>query len=285
MNEKALLTALSRSGKSASKEQVEGLFSRLNFLESRRRYGLLLKNLETANDENNFAASVLEATIAFQFESAGFELEYEVNQDQDNESSIDFRWRTSSGKTVYIEARFLQQDRATTDSIERQLQTKNVYEVSKDGDDEKRDIIRVQQVILEKVQKRNGTPTKFLTTHRDAFNVVAVDVSQIILRMFDSHDCKLVTEGDPAVPPVCRRDIFGLFQNPSSEYSEQSKSFSHIRETLHGVLFLFKKPRGESFNYSLERFLAWNPNLVDKDSARAICSEIEPALPRIKHKP
>src|SRR5260370_28523390 len=145
MNEKALSAAILKSAKLASNDQVKGLLSKLNFLESRQRYGRLLKNLEAANDENNLAALVLEATMAFQFESAGFELEYEVSQDQENESSIDFRWRTASGKTVYIEARFLQQDRATTDSIKRQLQKENVYEFAKDGDDEKRDIIRVQQ--------------------------------------------------------------------------------------------------------------------------------------------
>ncbi len=288
MDEKTLLAVISRSGKHASNDEVKKLLSKLTLLESKQRYGQLLKNLETANDQNNFAASVLEATIAFQFESVGLGLEYEVNQNRDNESSIDFRWRTTSGKAVYIEVRLLQQDRATSDLIQRQLQVEKFYAVSKDEDDEKRDIIRVQQVILEKVQKSDGTPTKFLTMHQDAVNVVAVDISQIILRMFDSYDCKLVTEGDPGVPPVCRRNIFGLFQNPSAEDPEHihslAKSFSHVRETLHGVLFLFRRPKTESLNYSLERFLAWNPNLVDKDSASAICTEIEPALPLLTEK-
>ena len=108
------------------------------------------------------------------------------------------------------------------------------HEILKDGNDERQDIIRVQQAILEKVQKRDGTPTKFLNLHEDAVNLVAVDISQIILGMFDSDDCKLVTLGDPSVPSVNRRGIFGLFQEPRPEYPAHIQSlaqaYSHISE-------------------------------------------------------
>ncbi len=283
MDEKTLLAAITKSGwNGASHEHVEGLLSKLDFLESKGRYGGLLTNLEKANDKNNFAASVLEATIAFQFESAGIELEYEIRQGPDSGSSIDFRWATASGRTVYIEVRLLQQDKATTDSIEGQLQIGNVYGISKDGGDEKQDIIRLQQVILGKVQERDGTPTKFLTMRQEAVNIVAIDISQIILGMFDSQDCKLVTLGDPSVQPINQRGIFGLFQDSKPGYPEYirslARSYGHIRKSLHGVLFLFRQPKTELFNYSVERFLAWNPSLISQDSARAICNEIEPAL-------
>jgi len=287
MDEKALLVAITKSGwKGAWEEQVKGLASKLDFLKSSGRYGRLLTKLETANDKNNFAASVLEATIAFQFESRGIELEYEVRQDPNSGSSIDFRWTTASGRTVYIEVRLLQQDKATTDSIEGQLQIGNVYEISKDGDDEKNDIIRVQQAILGKVQKREGTPTKFLAMDNGAINVVAVDISQIILRMFDSEDCKLVALGDHSVQPPDRRSIFGLFQESMPGHLEHirslARSYDHIRNTLHGVLFLFRQPKTELFNYSIERFFVWNPRLINRDTARAICNQVGPALPLMK---
>jgi hypothetical protein len=247
-----------------------------------------LANVAAANDKNNFVASVLEGTIAFQFESARIELDYEIRQDPDSDSSIDFCWKTDLRKTVYFEVRLLQQDRATIDSIKRQLQIGSVYAVSKDGDDEKQDIVRAQQVILEKVQKKDGTPTKFLTTHNDAINIVAVDISQIILGAFDRDDCRLVTLGDPSVQPVNQRGIFGLFQAPLPEYPEYiqsiANSYAHIRQTLHGVLFLFRNPKDELFNYSLSRYIAWNPALIDEATARTICSEIEVALPLIKEK-
>lgn len=162
------------------------------------------------------------------------------------------------------------------------------HEILKDGNDERQDIIRVQQAILEKVQKRDGTPTKFLNLHEDAVNLVAVDISQIILGMFDSDDCKLVTLGDPSVPSVNRRGIFGLFQEPRPEYPAHIQSlaqaYSHIRKTLHGVLFLFRRPKTELFDCSLQRFIAWKPALISEDDAKAICKEIETALPLLARK-
>jgi hypothetical protein len=245
-----------------------------------------LANLKGANDKNNFTASVLEATIAFQFESVGIELQYEIRQDAEDESSIDFCWKTKSGKTVYIEVRLLQQDKATADSISSQLDARNMYAISKDGDDERDDIVRVQKVVLEKVQKKDGSPTKFLTAHQDAINLVAVDITQIILGAFDVDDCKLVALGDPSVPDINRRGVFGLFQETHPAYpaliQSLAQSFNHIKKTLHGVLFLFRLPKTELFNFSVERFLAWNPSLITEETAREICTEIETALPLLR---
>lgn len=283
------MTSITNSGwTGAWEDQIKGLLSKLDFLEKTGRYSKLLANLIGANDKNNFAASALEATIAYQFESAGIPLRYEIKQVADNEGSIDFCWKIASGKTVYIEVRLLQQDKATADSIAEQLNAQNAYTVLKDGDDEKRDIVRVQQVILEKVQKKDGTPTKFLTMRQDAINLVAVDISSIILGMFDFDDCKLAASGDPAVSDVNRRQVFGLFQDPKPEYPPHiqslAQSFAHIRKTLHGVLFLFRKPKTELFNYSIKRFLAWNPNLIKEETAREISKELDAPLPVLKKK-
>ncbi len=287
MDEKTLLAAITKCGwKGAWEDQVKGLLSKLGLLERTGRYSKLLANLKGANDKNNFTALVLEATIAFQFESAGIELQYEIKQDAEDESSIDFCWKSRSGKTVYIEVRLLQQDKATADSISSQLDARNVYAISKDGDDERQDVVRVQQVILEKVQKKDGSPTKFLTSHQDAVNLVAVEISQIILGTFDVDDCKLVTLGDPSVSPVNRRQVFGLFQETEPGYPDfvqsLAQSFNHLKKTLHGVLFLFRLPKTELFNFSVQRFLAWNPSLTKEETAREICREIETALPLLK---
>lgn len=289
MDEKTLETAITNSGwKGAWDDQIKGLLSKLDLLEKTGRYNKLLANLIGTNDKNNFTASVLEATIAYQFESAGLPLQYETKQVANDESSIDFCWRTPSGKAVFIEVRLLQQDKATADSIAAQLNAQNRYALLKSGENEQQDVVRVQQVILEKVQKKDGTPTKFLTMQQDAINLVAVDISSIILGMFDFDDCKLVTLGDPSVSAINRRGIFGLFQEHSSEYPARiqslAQSFAHIRKTLHGVLFLFRKPKTELFNYSLERFLGWNPGLIKEETAREICKELDAPLPLLKKK-
>ncbi len=231
-------------------------------------------------------ASILEVTFAYQFGSAGIELGYEVKQDPSLPSSVDFRWNVSPGLTVYIETRLLQQDKATTNLIEGQLRAVNAWSVAKDGDDEQKDIIRVQQVILEKVQKEDGTPTKFFLRDQGTINIVAVDISQIILGMFDHDDCLLVGQGDPAVAPVCQRGVFGLFQELRPEYPDRirvlAESYAHIKKTLHGLLFLFKRPKQEPFNYSLEHFLVWNPSLMNKTDAAEIAEQIKRAMPLYK---
>jgi len=283
----ALEATILRSGwPGVWEDQLDGLWLKIQLLASKGKYRRLLSNIEKANDRNNFVASALEATIAFQCESAGIQLEYEIKQNPSHKSSVDFRWNSASGQTVYIEVRLLQQDRGTTESIEGQLQAGNLWSVAKDGDAEQQDIIRAQQVILEKVQQRDGTPTKFLVRDQHTVNVVAIDISQIILGTFDQYDCLLVGRGDPAVPAICRREIFGLFQEAWPEYPSRfqilAKSYAHLKETLHGILFLFRLPKRESFNYSLEHFLVWNPTLIDERTAATISEQIKLALPLYK---
>ncbi len=287
MNRQTLSTAITRSGwKGAWEDQIDGLLSKLEFLANKGRYSRLMANIETANNRSNFMASVLEATIAFQFESVGIELAYEIKQNPAHASSIDFRWITVSGDTVFIEARLLQQDKTTVDSIESQLQRQNFWAVAKDGTDEQSDIIRVQQAILEKVQKKDGVQTKFVSKVQGNINIVAIEVSQIILGAFDRHDCLLVAQGDPSVPLVFRRGIFGLFQEPFPAYPDHiqllGKSYTYLRQTIHGILFLFRHPRMESFNFFLSQFMIWNPSIMREERARAISGEIEPALPTFK---
>lgn len=287
MDKQALEDAMTRSGwPQVWEDQLDGLWSKIEHLPSRRGFQRLLSNIRSSNDKSNFVASVLEVTFAYQFESAGIELDYEVKQDPSHPSSVDFRWKVSPKLTVYIETRLLQQDKATTDSIECQLHAANAWSVAQDGDDDQKDIIRVQQVIREKVQKEDGTPTKFFLRDQGTINIVAVDISQIILGMFDHDDCLLVGHGDPAVAPVCQRGVFGLFQELRPEYPDRiralAESYSHIKETLHGLLFLFKRPKQERFNYSLEYFLVWNPSLMNKADAAEICDQIKRAMPLYK---
>jgi hypothetical protein len=287
LDKHALKAAIIRSGRPGVwEDQLEGLWSKIQLLVTKGKYRRLLSNIENANDWSNFVASALEVTIAFQFESAGIQLDYEIKQDPSHNSSVDFRWNTATGETVYIEVRLLQQDRDTTESIEGQLQVGNAWSVAKNGEAERQDIVRVQQVILEKVQKKDGAPTKFLLRDQGTVNIVAIDISQIILGAFDQYDCLLVGQGDPSVPLICRREIFGLFQEPRPEYPDHirasAKSYAHLKETLHGILFLFRLPKREPFNYSLEQFLVWNPALIDEDSAAAISEQIKLALPLYK---
>lgn len=274
MDKATLVAAIQNSGGAGqTDDQVDGLLTKLAYLEHAGRYGKLLASVASANDKSNLLAAIFEVTFAFHFERAGLPLEYEVKQDDDNSSSIDFVQRLASGISVYFEARLLQQDNATRESIKEQLQKSCFYRIAMNGKDEHDAIVRLQRVILSKVQKHDGTPTKFLRVAADVVNIVVVDVSDLIAGAIDVHDCLLSTHGDPAVPEDCRRGIFGLFQEPSPEYPEPiqavAKSYEHIRSTLSAVLFLFKSRGSGVLDYRLEHYITWNPKLVDRVSSNA----------------
>jgi len=283
--EKSILTdAVKNSGGARQLgDEIDGILDKINFIEDIGKYSKLIRSISSANDKSNFLADVFEATFAFQFESSGLPLEYEVKQSATNSSSIDFLRRVDSGLSIYLEARLLQQDYMTNQSISDQLDTSPFYQIAKNGNDDHDSIVRLQNVILGKVQKKDGTPIKFLTVEDGIVNIVVIGVSELILGAIDIYDCLLSTHGDTYVAEDYQRGIFGLFQRPSTEYpihiQNVAKSYEHIRNTLSGVLFAFKESNGGLLNYNLEHYMICNPNLVDQELSKKICSEITQAIP------
>lgn len=282
MDKRALHTIVEKFG-GTHDDEIEGLLKKLNYIENTGKYGKLLKSISSANDKSNFLADVFEATFAFQFEALKLSLGYEVKQDATDDSSIDFLRRMGSGISIYLEARLLQQDNSTDQSIRSQLENSNFYQIAMNGNDDHNSIIRLQNVILSKVQKKDGTPTKFLRVDKNIVNIVVIDVSDLILGTIDLYDCLLATHGDPYVEEVYRRGIFGLFQEPLSGYPQEIKeiaiSYEHIRNTLNGVLFLFKSKNSGLLDYTLEHYLIWNPILTNHAHVEEVCSEIKRAIP------
>ena len=284
MNRTTLLDAIRNSGGTEQPDtEIDGLLAKLQLLEDTGKYARLLASIASANDKSNFLSAILEVTFAFQFERSGFPLYYEVQQDDGSNSSIDFLQRTASDISIYFEARFLQQDNATGESIREQLHGTGFYRVAMNGEAEHDAIVRLQSVILSKVQNSDGNPIKFLRTSNGIVNIVVIDVSDMLLGAIDLHDCLLSTHGDPYVDEIFRRGIFGLFQEPLSGYPERintiARSYEHIRSVLNGVLFLFKSNDSGSLDYRLEHYMIWNPALSDQDMAQEVCGVIGSAIP------
>jgi len=284
LDKQSLIDAIARSGgKQHALDEADTLWAKLDCLQQTGRYGLLLSQLAKANDKSNFLALVLEVNFAYQFELQGLELTYEVKQDAQEKSSIDFLRTTSDGDSVYFELRLLQQAQPIADSISAQLQKCKMYRVFMDGQDEQGEIVRIQHTILSKVQDEKGNPTKFFPFAANAVNIVVVDATASVLGAIDIHDCMLATHGDPSVKDVYRRQVFGLFQEDKPEYPqyihEQAAKYAYIRSMLHGVLFLFKKRGTGILAYQLEQYLIWNPALVDAASPRRIFADIASAIP------
>jgi len=280
-----LLDAISASGGAGQPDdQVEGLLAKLKALEATGRYGSLLKGICNANDKSNFLSLLLEATFAFQFESRGINLDYEVKQGAIGGSSIDFGMKLGDGRAAYLELRLLQQDQATATQIAQQLTDAGLYAVMKDGVDERREILKLQSIVLSKVEDKHGKPTKFLKVDPGAFNVVAVCISDLLLGTVDLHDCILATYGDPEVPEECRRGVFGLFQDVKAVYPAEiqaaAKRFAHLKATVHAVLFLFKPSGSGVLDFSLQQVLVWNRALTTEAGARPLndhlCAAITP---------
>lgn len=179
--------------------------------------------------------------------------------------------------------RLLQQATRITESISAQLQNDQMYRVVLDGQDEQSEVEWIQNTVLGKVQDSDGTPIKFLSTSSNMINIVAIDVSSNILGAVDVCDCLLAAYGDPYVNEICRKGVFGLFQEDKPEYlphiHDLAAKYAHIRKTLHGILFLFRKPGTCILAYQLEQFMMWNPALIDNKRAGRIYNEIASAIP------
>jgi hypothetical protein len=268
VDKQALSCAITRSGGGKNAiDEVDTFWPRIELLQQAGRYGPLLSQLCAANDKSNFLALILEINFAYQFESRGLALTYEVKQAPAHNSSIDFLRVLPSDDHVYLEVRLLQE--------------------AQPDRSEKDDIIRVQSTILSKVQKTNGTPIKFFSTATNAVNIVVIDASSSILGMLDFHDCMLATHGDTHVEEVFRRGIFGLFQEDRPAYPdhihELAAKYRRIKETLHAVLFLFR-PEPELLVYRVEQYLIWNPALIDTKRAESIYADISSAVPFHTHR-
>lgn len=262
--------------------EVASLSKKLEYLNKLGHYSSLLKDLKKCNDINKFKSIIVEATFAYSFEAANIPLCYEKLQSDNQESSIDFTLITKDGKKIYFEIRVNQQQKQIQEEIAQQMSLNNMYSVSLNGMDEQKDIIRLQSNILSKVQDKDGTPIKFFTTDSGVFNIVAVDITELILRVADRNDCILAAYGDPFVEEPYRRNIFGLFQKPKQNYPdtilELSKRFSHFRETIHGILFFVRHSLSGPLDFELRYLLILNSSLVSDSEAKFLDKELLKAL-------
>lgn len=258
------------------------LARKLLLLRQASRFSKLLSNLFAANNKANLHSLILEATFAYQFESANKPLNYEVRCRSDDEMTIDFYRRIPSGKNLYMEMRQVNQRLAITDLIDEQLGQSNFYEVHLGGNDDRADTLRLQRLILSKAQDSEGNLIKFSLGGPDDYNIIVVEVSDLHLGMIDHFDCMLVTYGDPMVPEFARRDIFGLFQEDRHDHPalihEFVAKFSMFRSTIHGILFLWKHHKSYPSDFELEFFLVHNNNLITHTNCLEIADDMRGAM-------
>jgi len=176
----------------------------------------------------------------------------------------------------------VQQAERTTANIAKQLAAKQGYAVTIDGEGERDAVVRLQGTILQKVQRKGGTPIKFVQADPRVVNFVVLGVSDLLLGTVDARDCLLAACGDGAVPAEFRRNVVGLFQpsHPGDTLETQTRvaSFAHIRATIHGVLFVFRVAGAGVLDYRLEQVMVWNRNLVSEPRAKSLMKDFAGVL-------
>jgi hypothetical protein len=237
----------------------------------------------TRIDKSNLLALTLELNFAYQFESSGrLNCTYEVSQDAQQNSTIDFLRVSPGGEQVFFELRLIQQPQDIADSIAGQIENTERYKIALDAEDDQDAVVRIQRNILSKIQDKKGNPIKFLSVAKSAINIVVVDIADCMLGMMDIHDCMLACQGDPGVEEPYRRRVFGLFQQDMPNYPQRihdlAKKYAHIRGTIHGILFL-DRVGVKILTYRLCHYLVWNPALIDEPTARCIIADVSTAIP------
>lgn len=250
-------------------DYISPFCKKLELLRSTKRYGRLLRSLFSSKDIAEFNAYVFEVLFAYDFESKGQPLSYEVRQMVSGKSSIDFCCSFDSKRKVYFELHLVKQRAWITASEEAELKAYNSFEIELGGNDEREEIIRLQNILLNKCQDATGMPIKFRDASEGIYNLMVVNISEIQLTMFDEWDAGLAAYGDPCVPLFCRRGLFGLFQNLNANFNrdeeELYEKFEHFRKTVCGILFVkFSKSNlGKIYiDRNLEYLLILNNNLV-----------------------
>jgi hypothetical protein len=159
--------------------------------------------------------------------------------------------------------------------------------------DDVSDIVRLQRDIIQKSGKRKFNPNPQLTW----LNLVAIDVAELQLGTVDIADCLLAAGGNPAVSQhynsMCRREqVVGVFEAVASagfaaereqwiaEIHQAPAGAPHPQQYIHGALFLFRDPKETAaLSYNLTSVIVWNPVLVTRDIARAVCTALHDVIP------
>jgi hypothetical protein len=283
VTKQALIDAIRNSGGAqGALDEVDELWVRVDYLQKTGRYGALISQVAVTNDRSNFLALTLEINFAYQFESSGRKLQYEVSQDAQQNSTIDFLRISPGGEQVFLELRLIQQSQDIADSIAGQIENTEHYKIALNAKDDHDAIVRIQRNVLSKVEDKKGNPIKFLSASKNAINIVAVDIADCMLGMMDIHDCMLACQGDSGVEEPYRRGVFGLFQQDMPNYPQRihdlSNKYAHIRGTIHGILFL-DRVGVKILTYRLCHYLVWNPALIDEPTARGILADVSTAIP------
>jgi hypothetical protein len=243
--------------------------------------GQVVERFARSGDLGNVQGSLFEINFAAAFLESAQKLAPDVRQDN-MRKDVDFRWE-AAGHSLFFELKRIGEHEGDRARLQRQIA--GVPEPDPEPGEEAKakrvlesDIGRAQQDIISKAQKFTAP------LQANAVNIVVVDVCELISHMMDVYDCMLVTGGPPLASqhyPVPFESVVGLFEEFDvgalgdkrrkwfDAFHQVEERQPHPREVVHGVLFLFRDPRGKpNLSFGLSGYLGWNPHI-----ARALPTE------------
>lgn len=229
----------------------------ISYLKSLGKYARLVDNIDNSLDPS-FLFEILFANV---LENNDMPIEYEVNINPINETSVDFVYREASGFNLCFELVSPEMsDELKRECTPRKTEIEGLYEYEallKSGSDNKHLTpealtIRMQEKLLEKVDK-------FPEPDDSIFSIIVVDCSNFHFGNFDGEDCRMVMfgrtkntilqeywEGNP---------IRGLLES-----SNNCRGAEEFRERITAVIFVPEK----SINLLDKAFIVFNESRQKK---------------------
>jgi hypothetical protein len=264
------------------------LLEKINRVESSDAYSTLIKQFRSSKEQGDIRGRVLEINFAECFASRGIELVYGAKQGTTGD--VDFCWNLS-GLSIFIEMKLLGQDKKTKESVNEQLQASGWSSIA--ISDDTFDVARIQRDIFEKssIKKFKCPPDK------DWINLVAIDVSELLLGTVDMCDCVLAAAGNDVASnyfdaSCLRPSVVGVFERKGMEemspeqaawikqYHPELGGNPHPQNYIHGILFIFREPKERAaLSYAIRGAIVWNPSLIRNDIANEITTALHRVIP------
>jgi len=249
----------------------------LNYLKPLNRYNSIIRKVENSDPPND--PFIFEALFAFLFEKNGISLEYEVNVNPDNNTTVDFIYTKENRKKFCFE--LLSPDMSS--DLKRQcapeeteingihyygglLLSNNPNQHLKP----QAQTIRMQEKILDKINK-------FHKPSKNIFSTIVVNCKNFHFGLFKEDDCRMVMSGRTKCEGFQEywKNIDGLSEPIMGllDAKNDRRGCLEFREKVTSVIFIPKISPELSFNLLEKAYIVLN-DCRSNNHLTAFCNEM-----------
>lgn len=221
----------------------------IDFFKGRNKFLRLIERYVADSSDNSL---LFELVFAYWLEKAGYDLQYEVNANPENNSTIDY-YLENDGSEFFFELLRIENMKEIQEHISQQQQQDELfesYELSLGSDEENPNFtpaaqtIRLQEKLLEKTKK-------FPPIENNRYFFLVADCSTVHLGHIDDEDIRIAMFGRPR-NPVYQERFQGIRVKGMYESDFNKKGIVEFRERVGFIIFLRElKPGGLSGSYAV----------------------------------